>query len=146
MRKLLWPLVAIAIVSVACGGGKGESAGGGGNTPIPTSPNPTESESTAPECTPDGTELKIEAQNIAFDKDCLAAPADTAFTIEFDNQDAGVPHNVAISATDGTPEFKGELVTGVEDTTYDVDALAAGTYEFHCDVHPSQMQGTFVVA
>ena len=85
--------------------------------------------------------------NVKFDKSCLAAPAGQAFTITFNNQDAGVPHDVAIytnsSAT--TTLFKGAVVTGPTTTTYHVPALKAGTYYFRCDIHPTQMTGTFVV-
>jgi hypothetical protein len=40
--------------------------------------------------------------------------------------------------------FAGDLVTGPATATYDVPAIPAGTYFFHCDVHPTQMFGTFV--
>ena len=80
-----------------------------------------------------------------FDTDCLAAPAGEAFTIEFDNQDQGVPHNVAIYDQEGGTElYKGEIITGVDTASYSADALDAGTYYFQCDVHPN-MNGTFVV-
>ena len=56
-------------------------------------------------------------------------------------------HDVAIytnsSAT--TTLFKGAVVTGPTTTTYHVPALKAGTYYFRCDIHPTQMTGTFVV-
>ena len=41
--------------------------------------------------------------------------------------------------------FQGQIVIGPTTLTYHVGALAAGTYYFHCDVHPTAMQGTFVV-
>jgi len=41
--------------------------------------------------------------------------------------------------------FTGALVTGPKTVTYQVPALSAGTYYFRCDVHPTQMFGTFVV-
>ncbi|HEX8098656.1 MAG TPA: cupredoxin domain-containing protein, partial [Actinomycetota bacterium] len=82
------------------------------------------------------------AKNISFDKNCLAAPANKPFSIRFTNEDAGVPHNVAILSS-GKELFTGEIVTGPKTSTYRVEALPAGTYEFHCDVHPS-MKGTFV--
>jgi plastocyanin len=99
-------------------------------------------------CQPDGTELSITAQNIAFDKECLAVPAGQPFTIDFDNQDQGTPHNVAIyDAPGGTELFKGEIVTGPTTTTYQVDAIdQEGELHFQCDVHPTTMTGTFVVA
>jgi plastocyanin/mono/diheme cytochrome c family protein len=93
---------------------------------------------------PSGTTLQLSAQNIAYDKTELEAPADTAFQIEFANNDAGVPHNVAIKDASGTEVFKGEIFNGVATKTYDVPALAAGTYTFVCTVHPN-MTGTLTV-
>jgi plastocyanin len=123
--------------------------------PLPTlaqpsvTAQPTQSSGGPPPCEPDGTTLAIAAQNSAFDKDCLAAPAGQAFTIDFTNDDAGVPHNVDIYDQQGGTHLGGaaptEFFTGPGTTTYDVDALDAGTYFFQCDVHPTAMFGTFVV-
>ena len=109
---------------------------------------PSASAAASTNCTPGGTDLTLTAQDAAFSTGCLAAPADTAFTIAFDNEDANVPHNVAIYPDDdGSAKalFTGDIVTGVADATYDVPALDAGTYRFQCDVHPTTMTGTFVV-
>lgn len=98
-------------------------------------------------CSPDGTSLQISAHNVKFDKSCLAAPAGTAFTITFANKDSGVPHNVDIFTNKSATKslFKGSVVTGPKTVTYKVPALKAGTYYFRCDIHPTQMFGTFVV-
>ena len=40
--------------------------------------------------------------------------------------------------------FKGEIVTGPVAVDYQVPALAAGTYQFVCTVHPN-MIGTLTV-
>ncbi len=99
------------------------------------------------ECTQvvDGV-LHITAQNIAFDTNCVQAPDGEPFTIEFDNEDVGTQHNVAIYADDTLAEnlFRGDLVTGKDTVDYSVDPLPAGTYYFQCDVHPT-MNGTFNV-
>jgi plastocyanin len=86
------------------------------------------------------------AQGIAFQQTCLVAPADEPFTINFDNQDAGQQHNIAIFTDDTATDnvFRGDLITGVDQTTYDVPAQDAGSYYFHCDVHPN-MTGTLAV-
>ena len=108
----------------------GPSAGGGGGP-----------------CSPSGTTVTVSAKNLAFDAKCLAAPANTPFTISFDNKDSGVPHNVAIFTDSSATKslFTGSVVTGPKTVTYHVPALKPGTYYFRCDVHPTTMHGTFVV-
>lgn len=101
----------------------------------------------ASSCAPTGTAINLVAQSIHFDKSCLAGPANTPFTIAFDNKDSGVPHNVAIytDASASKVLFRGAILTGSNTITYHVPALPAGTYYFRCDVHPTAMHGTFVV-
>jgi plastocyanin len=91
-----------------------------------------------------GATLHISAQNIAFDTDHLEAAAGRAFVLEFDNNDAGVPHNVEIKDASGASVFKGQIITGPAKASYQVPALPAGTYMFLCDVHPN-MTGTLSV-
>jgi plastocyanin len=97
-------------------------------------------------CTASGTSLRIVANNLHFDHDCLAAPADQVFTIALRNQENGFPHNVSIypNGQGGDALFKGGIVTGVQTTVYRVQGLPAGTYYFQCDVHPD-MNGALVV-
>jgi plastocyanin len=97
-------------------------------------------------CAPSGTALRIEAQNLHFDRDCLAAPADESFTLTLDNQENGIPHNVSIyeNGQQANALFKGDPVTGVQSTVYEVPALPAGIYYFQCDIHPD-MAGALVV-
>jgi len=128
-RILLAGLVPAILLATACGSG--------------TSDADVKAMAT---CLPNGTALKIEAQNLNFDTDCLAAPAGTAFTITMNNQENGVPHNVAIyqGPSRSNALFKGRTIVGVATVTYRVAALSPGTYYFQCDVHP-QMNGAFVV-
>jgi len=98
-------------------------------------------------CAPDGTSLTLTAHDHAFDKDCLAVPAGLPFTIRFDNRDAD-RHNVAILPSHMSTEafFRGDIVPGPKSITYSVPALKAGTWHFHCEIHPNLMNGTFIVA
>ncbi|MGZ4148465.1 MAG: cupredoxin domain-containing protein [Actinomycetota bacterium] len=88
-----------------------------------------------------------DASTKGYSTDALTAPANTAFSLEFDNQEKGVQHNVVIASQDGSQTFfDGALTTGPSKTTYDVDALPAGTYSFYCKVHPTTMKGTLTVS
>lgn len=91
--------------------------------------------------------LTVVAENIQFDADTLEAAAGQPFTITLDNQDEGVPHNVAIYETDAMQDalFKGEIFDGAAEMTYDVEPLEAGSYHFVCDIHPN-MNGTLEVS
>jgi plastocyanin len=91
-----------------------------------------------------GAALHLSARNIAFDTDHLEAPAGQPFMLEFDNNDAGIPHNVEITDSNGASLFRGQIINGTSTASYQVPALAAGIYRFVCDVHP-EMTGTLTV-
>ncbi len=103
-------------------------------------------------CQPRGASLQLFAQNISFSTNCLAAPASQALTITFDNRDANISHSVHIFSANPAQDpsaksvFMGEIFPGPATRTYQVPALTAGTYFFHCDIHPTRMFGTFVVS
>jgi plastocyanin len=120
-------LLALAATLAACAG---------------TSANNPSSPAT-PAGSPSGDAVTIVAKDIKFTTPAVAAKAEEAFTIAFDNQDGGVPHNIVITDQSGSQVFKGEIVTGVK-VDYHVPALAAGSYSFMCKVHP-EMKGTLTV-
>src|SRR5919109_5048815 len=74
----------------------------------------------------------------AFATSSLTAPSGARFELIFDNQDEGVPHNVAIYTDDSATEslFVGDQIVGPDEVTYDVPALDPGSYYFRCDIHP----------
>ncbi len=118
-------LLAGGIALVAVGSTGGEAGGGGSAVTIP-----------------------LVAKNLTFDTTSLTAPADKPFAIAFDNQDPATQHDVQIFDNkdySGKPVFDGKIITGVAKITYDVQALSAGTYYFHCVVHPTTMKGTLEV-
>jgi plastocyanin len=107
------------------------------------------SASAAPSASPSGgggtaDQVKITASNTTYDTSAIEAKAGQAFQIVFTNNDSGIPHNVQIKAADGSEAFKGSILTGPGSVTYDVPALAAGSYTFSCVVHPT-MTGTLTV-
>jgi plastocyanin len=88
-----------------------------------------------------GEPIQIVALGIQFTTTEVQAPADQPFTIDFDNQDANVPHDVDIRDANNAVLEDSQPFPGVETREVQVDALPAGTYTFFCSVHPN-MTGT----
>jgi plastocyanin len=88
------------------------------------------------------------AKGISFTEPKLSAPEGGQITIHFDNQDAGVPHNIVVfNGADGSAPmlFTGPPVTGPGAVDYTFSAPPPGMYFFHCVFHPAQMTGTLTV-
>ncbi len=81
-----------------------------------------------------------------FDQGRIVIPANTPVTLTFQNDQAGVPHDVAIAdpANEGDWLWQGDEITGVATIEYQLPPLAAGEYTFHCTIHPP-MVGTVLV-
>ncbi|HEY7668462.1 MAG TPA: cupredoxin domain-containing protein [Actinomycetota bacterium] len=80
-----------------------------------------------------------------FSPDRLPVPSGEPVSIEFDNQDAGIQHNVVVfdGEDDSAPTLaEGTIITGVAKETVSLEPLQPGSYFFHCAVHPSTMTGT----
>jgi plastocyanin len=99
----------------------------------------------APVAVPSGPVVQVTARSVTFTASSLTAPASQSFTLVFNNDDPGVPHNVAIytDSSASSSLFVGEIFNGPAAKDYSVDPLPTGTYFFRCDVHP-QMNGTLV--
>lgn len=157
--------VAALALSAGCTGGQG------GGTPTPT---PTETETTLPTVTAviietptlttnmtanetvtvtprppaEPVTIALTAENLAFDRTTIEAPAGAKVTITFENKDPGVQHNVAFYETSAAEDiiYKGDLVTGPGTATYTFTAPSEpGTYFFRCDPHATRMRGDFIV-
>ncbi len=139
--------------AVASAGASGAPSAGGSSAPSAgasagASSAPSAGASAAPSAgasgAAGGAPVVITALNLQFTTPEVSAPASVPFVIDFQNGDAGQPHNVVIKDSTGTAKFTGTIVTGVTETKYDVPALDPGTYEFICSVHQN-MKGTLKV-
>ncbi len=101
------------------------AAASGGASSAPSAAPSSATGSAAPSASggSTGTTLDVVALNIAFDKTDLSAAAGQAFTINFDNQDSGIPHNIEIKDASGGSAFKGDIITGPAKAAYSVPAL-----------------------
>jgi len=149
MIKMGVTVGAIALLLAAC------SSGGSSGTSSSSTAATAQTSSSSSSSAAGGTELTLTAPvgavNTGFAEKTLSAPADTDFTIEFDNQDAGIPHNVQIfegTDTTATPVWTPDdsaLISGPDTEEYEIPALAAGTYMYNCYSHPATMVGTLTV-
>jgi plastocyanin len=124
MKGVILSLAASMLLLAAC-------SSGGSSSP---------SASAAASCAkPDANGVvKVSAQNIAFDTNCIEVTAGQAFKIEFSNND-NVPHDIAIFSDSSKSKslFTGDIIDGGKSVTYDVPALEAGEHYFECTVHPN---------
>jgi plastocyanin len=80
--------------------------------------------------------VTIVAEDLAWDVDCVVVPADGPVTIEVDNRDDGVNHNLHLTDAPGEPTT--ELEAGPVLQQLEVE-LPAGRYRFVCDIHPTMV-------
>jgi plastocyanin len=129
----------------AAPGASGAPAASGAASPAPSGSVAPSGSGAAPSASPAANVVNEGAQNLAFTSNTLKAPANAAFTIHFNNQDSGLPHDMMIKDSAGATVFSGDMVTGPSAVDYQVPALKAGTYTFTCTIHPTTMNGTLVV-
>lgn len=136
-------VVALGLLA-ACG--DDEKTDGNGATATPT-----EAQAGGDESPPPGNAFFVEiaAENTEYDVSELGpVPAGEPILLQFDNDDPDLQHNWSLYETEESTEplFKGEIITGVDTRDYTFTApKEPGTYHYHCDIHPTQMQGDFIV-
>jgi plastocyanin len=138
----------VALLTAAFAAGCTSSSPGWTYLPAPsvTPPPAASAGASAPAASGSADLVMISASGIKFEQTTVTAPADTPFQVQFENKDAGTPHNIALHLGDvnGAELFKGEIFAGVATRVYDVPKLDAGSYAFVCTVHPT-MTGTLTV-
>jgi plastocyanin len=90
-------------------------------------------------------DLHLTSKSLKFDKEAMAAPANTEVSLTFSNQET-VPHNVAIYADSSAKEklFTTETFAGPKVESYSFVSPGTGRYYFRCDVHPTMDGYLFV--
>jgi len=106
--------------------------------------------STASASAANSISIELTARNDAFDSGTITVPAGSNVSIIFTNEDAEIPHNVAIyrelPGGQTRPVFIGQTIVGPASINYTFTApSAAGKYFFECDVHPDKMSGDFII-
>lgn len=119
---------------------------GAAGTPTPGATPPAEPTGTTTPAL--NSTVDLAAQNLEFSQSEITVQAGALVTVNFNNMDAGIPHNFAVYSDSSAAAtiFQGQVVTGPTTTTYTFTAPSApGSYFFRCDVHPETMTGTFTV-
>lgn len=116
-------LLALGLVLLLAGCG-----GSGSSTPPPSVA-----------ITGDPVPLTITAKDITLAPATMQVPSGRQLDVTFENQDAGVPHDLVLK---GGPGFSMELIkteisTGPKTSTLTVPGLVPGLYQFTCNVHPN---------
>lgn len=97
---------------------------------------------------PGAPTLQVDSVSITagFNPNTLSVPANTPFTVQLTNSDPSVPHNFSIHKAnpDGSDWLAPVNADGGQSATYSPPALAPGSYQFFCSIHPN-MVGTLNV-
>jgi plastocyanin len=99
------------------------------------------STATAPPSVP-ADAIALSTSNLTFSTSELSVPADKPFTIVLDILESAA-HDVTIYKDDSWSSviYKEDARTGPGTFVFNVPALAAGTYAFRCEIHPTTMIG-----
>jgi plastocyanin len=102
----------------------------------------------------------VVAQGTRFRTKSFELPPNTEVTLVMDNRDRGIPHNIAFFNSDTagqggllqgcTAGCQGANVqtpveNGAVKQSFTFKTPGAGTYAFHCDIHPTTMNGKVTV-
>ncbi|CAN5847282.1 hypothetical protein BH24CHL6_BH24CHL6_04020 [soil metagenome] len=92
---------------------------------------------------PAEADATIRSGSMEFDRDTVNVPAGKAFSLLYVNE-SPMPHNVSIYGDESLNEklYIGEIIEEGS-VVYDVPAMPAGEYYFHCDIHPEMSGSVF---
>jgi plastocyanin len=116
-----------------------------GTSPVGSSTPAATATATAP-AQGEGGEMELTGRDSKFDKTELSATAGPV-TIKFLNKDGGVIHNLHVyqgNDARGASVAETDLAPGPVEQQIQFN-VAAGTYYYQCDAHPTTMKGTLTV-
>ncbi len=123
------------------------------NPAPPPPPPPAATATTAPPPPPPpppaATTITIAASGVRFSTASLAAPANSAITVVFNNNAQALPHNIVFynGTSSSSSRLAGtEIETGPVTQTLTLGPLSAGSYYYACTAHPQTMTGTLTVS
>ncbi|HEY2956964.1 MAG TPA: cupredoxin domain-containing protein [Actinomycetota bacterium] len=133
-------LLAVALLAAGCGSSSSGSSGSNSGGAASTTTAGAASATTAAAAGGASDKVTLVAKGIAWDKTALTIPAGKKVEVTVENKDS-VEHNLTFAAAKANKDVEGGKTEDVSFT-----APAAGTYEFHCEYHPTQMKGTVKVS
>jgi plastocyanin len=142
-RRIAVPavLVGVGLLLVA---GCSSSSGGGGTSTTAAAAAPTTTAAAAPTTTEMAAAkpaaVTLVAQGISWKTTKLSFKADQKVTVTVQNKDT-VEHNFTLAAAKADKDVEGGQTVKVVFT-----APGPGTYQFHCEYHPTQMVGTVTIS
>lgn len=91
------------------------------------------------------SEIDVVANDLEFDTETIVVSAQAQVTIELQNQDDGVLHNLSVYEEEGSRDdlYQGELFSGRDSRIYTFSVPEVGVYFFKCDAHPD-MNGALI--
>ena len=114
-------------------------------TAVATAVAPPPPAPSAPTPTGGGQSITIVAADTKFVPSFASLPAGATLTLTFDNQDAGVAHDIEIFDPSSAEIAHTEIANGPDVQTITFTLGAPGRYSFKCVVHPTKMFGSFTV-
>ena len=135
-------------------GAPGASGSPAASAPASTAPSVAPSAAGSPSASGGGAGAAVTitapvgAATSGFDPAKAQAPANGEFQIVFNNEDNQAPHNLVVQDGSGANvPMTGDTAPfqGPAQKSYTISGLAAGTYKYICQVHPSTMVGELTV-